>query len=82
MTKGRVAVGKIESWLQEFESCFSKARQKKHISVAISHSPQRENGRDMGFEIQHLLWIWLVIPHRIDLRFRRALHKIQFNAYC
>src|SRR5579864_760990 len=32
----------------------------------------------MGFEIQHLLWIWHVIPHRIDLRFRWALHKLQF----
>jgi hypothetical protein len=28
MTKGRVAVGKIESWLQEFEICLQKARQK------------------------------------------------------
>src|SRR5579864_5451739 len=28
MTKGRVAVGKIESWLQKFESCSRKTRQK------------------------------------------------------
>jgi hypothetical protein len=28
MTKGGVAAGKIESWLQEFESCLPKVRQK------------------------------------------------------
>jgi hypothetical protein len=38
MTKGRVAVGKIESWLQKFESCFNQGASKKHRSVAIDHS--------------------------------------------
>jgi hypothetical protein len=81
MTKGRVAVGKIESWLPEFESSGKKARQKGTGAWETATAPARKL-RDMGFEIQHLLWIWLAIPHRIDLRFRWALHIFQFNAYC
>jgi hypothetical protein len=42
MTKGRVAVGKIESWLQEFESSRQEARQKGTDNVAISYSPGRK----------------------------------------
>jgi hypothetical protein len=38
MTKGRVAVGKIESWLQKFVSCCNQGASKKHSSVAINHS--------------------------------------------
>ena len=55
MTKGGVAAGKIESWLQKFESCSPKVRKKSH---ARNNWPRfRLQAPDMSFEIQHLLWI-------------------------
>jgi len=57
MTKGRVAVGKIESWLSEFESSGKKARQKGTGSWQSATAPARNLDKDMSFEIQHLLWI-------------------------
>jgi hypothetical protein len=45
MTKDRVAVGKIESWLLEFESCYLNARKKGTAAVVISHSPGRKTRR-------------------------------------
>jgi hypothetical protein len=55
MTKGRVAVGKIESWLSEFESSGKKARQKGTGSWQSATAPARNLDKDMSFEIQHLL---------------------------
>jgi len=48
MTKDRVAVGKIESWLQEFESCSPKVRQKITWVLTISSDP-RPQSSDYGF---------------------------------
>jgi hypothetical protein len=41
MTKGRVAVGKIESWLPEFESSGKKARQKGTGAWQTATAPAR-----------------------------------------
>jgi len=40
MTKGRVVVGKIESWLQKFESCASNLAV-ENAAVAAQHAAAR-----------------------------------------
>jgi hypothetical protein len=49
MTKDRVAVGKIESWLQEFESCLKRPRRKGTDAWQSATVPGREQ-RDMGLK--------------------------------
>jgi hypothetical protein len=92
MTKGRVAVGKIESWMRIFPACIAvcieKPQQEQKYDTAISQLQAISRVFTMSFRIQHLLRIWLVFQHLMDLRFRHGPGNnfnvlfLAFHAYC